>query len=232
MTIETKREIHAVSWRVTLISWIGSFAIAGMSFVITGNLYSWLVFGLGVLGGIALAIYFEWSEVRHTRRLEVKHVDADIAKNNADANRAQAVTVATTAGLLPSAQIPDWMAPRGEMDSRVIYMNGQPRGPWSWPVGGGERARGDLIEAFVDHFYDLDRTPQEPYRAYLRRAVGITFANSDFSLVTRVLTTWGLLRDGQLIDKMRAREFVEEKRRQILTPELAAPTTLPPEGDQ
>lgn len=224
MTIETKREIHGVSWRITLIVWIGSFAIACMAFFVTGYAWSWLVFGVGVLSGIGLAVYFEWSEVRHTRNLEIKHVDADIAKNNADANRAQAVTLAATTGLLPPARIPDWMAPRGEVDSRVIYVNGQPRGPWSWPVGGGERARGDLIEAFVDHFYDLDRTPQEPYRAYLRRAVGLAFANTDFSLVVRVLTEWGLLRDGQLINKMRAREFIAEKRRQILTPELSPPT--------
>lgn len=230
MTIETKREIHAVSWRVTLIVWLGSFAIACMAFFVTGNVYSWAVFGLGVLGGISLAVYFEWSEIRHTRNLEVKHVDADIAKNNADASRAQAVTVATSAGLLPPP--PDWMAPKGEMDSRVIYMNGQPRGPWTWPVAGGDCARGDLIEAFVEHFYDLDRTPQEPYRDYLRRVAGITFANADFSLVARVLTGWGLLRDGQLINKARAREFVAEKRRQILTPELNPPTAHPPQESQ
>jgi hypothetical protein len=89
-----------------------------------------------------------------------------------------------------------------------------------------------LIEAFVEHFYDLDRTPQEPYRDYLRRVAGITFANADFSLVARVLTGWGLLRNGQLINKARAREFIAEKRRQILTPELNPPTAHPPQESQ
>lgn len=230
MTIETKREVHSISWTVTLICWIGSFAIAAMFFFVSGNVYSWLLFGVGIIGGIGFAIYIEISEVRHTRQLEVKHVDARIAKDNADANRAQAITVATSAGLLPPMS--DWMAPKGEMDSRVIYMNGQPRGPWAWPVGGGNRARGDLIEAFVEHFYDLERTQQEPYRDYLRRVAGITFANGDFSLVARVLSGWGLLRDGHLINKARAREFVAEKRRQILTPELNPPTAHPPQEGQ
>lgn len=83
----------------------------------------------------------------------------------------------------------------------IIRWNGRQLQPemhlahaWTYRLPDGREARGDLIEAIIEHAWDdYDSAEYADYRAYLRHKCGIQFSNAAYRTASDALEREGLL---------------------------------------